>query len=103
MKVGTTRMAYKAGHSVDLDTDIVVAATVPPGNAPDTQTIIDMAIDAAVNAEEAGVENGLQAIVADKGHHSTTVVTLATDLGDAGLHPRADFVEPVPLDRQRSG
>jgi len=74
-------MAYKAEHAVDLDTDIVVAATVHPGNAPDTQTIIDTAIDAAVNAEQAGVENDLQAIVADKGYHSTKVVTLATDLG----------------------
>ena len=42
----TTRMAYKAEHAVDLDSDIVVAATVHPGNAPDTQTIIDTAIDA---------------------------------------------------------
>jgi hypothetical protein len=39
-------MAYKAEHAVDLDSDIVVAATVHPGNAPDTQTIIDTAIDA---------------------------------------------------------
>jgi hypothetical protein len=74
-------MAYKAEHAVDLDTDIVVAATVHPGNAPDTQTIIDTAIDAAVNAEQAGVDNDLQAIVADKGYHSTKVVTLAADLG----------------------
>jgi hypothetical protein len=81
MKDGTTRMAYKAEHAVDLDTDIVVAATVHPANAPDTQTIIDTAIDAAVNAEQAGVENDLQAIVADKGYHSTKVVTLAADLG----------------------
>ena len=52
-----------------------------PGNAPDTQTIIDTAIDAAGNAEQAGVENDLQAIVADEGYHSTKVVTLATDVG----------------------
>ena len=47
----------------------------------DSTTIIDKAIDAAVNAEQAGVENDPQAIVADKGYHSTKVVTLATDLG----------------------
>ena len=34
-KDGTTRMAYKAEHAVDLDSDIVVAATVHPGKAPD--------------------------------------------------------------------
>jgi hypothetical protein len=81
MKDRTTRSAYKAEHAVDLDTDIGVAATVHPGNAPDTQTIIDTAIDAAVNAEQAGVENDLQAIVADNGYHSTKVVTLAAELG----------------------
>jgi transposase len=74
-------MAYKAEHAVDLDTDIVVAASVHPGNAPDTQTIIDTAIVAAVNAEQAGAENDLQAIVADKGYRSVKIVTLAADLG----------------------
>jgi hypothetical protein len=81
MKDGTTRLPYKAEHAVDLDTDIIVAATVHPGNAPDKKTIIDTAIDAAVNAKQAGVENDLQAIVADKDYHSKKVVTLATDLG----------------------
>lgn len=59
-----------------------------PGNAPDTQTIIDAAIDAAVNAKQAGVENDLQAIVADKGYHSTKVVRLAADLGMRGSIPQ---------------
>ena len=54
---------------------------VQPGNAPDTATVIDTAIDAAVNAEQAGAEKDVQAIVADKGYHSTKVVTLAADLG----------------------
>jgi transposase len=81
MKNGTTRLAYKAEHAVDLDTDIVVSATVHTGSAPDTATIIDTAIDAVVNAEQAGAEEEVQAIVADKGYHSTSVVTLAADLG----------------------
>lgn len=81
MKDGTTRMAYKVEHAVDLDSDIVVSATVHPGNAPDTATVIDTAIDAAVNAEQAGAEQDVQAIVADKGYHSMKVVTLAADFG----------------------
>jgi hypothetical protein len=81
MKDGTTRMAYKVEHAVDLDTDIVVSTTVHTGTAPDTATIIDTAIDAAVNAGQAGADNEIEAIVADKGYHSTNVVTLATDLG----------------------
>ena len=81
MKDGTTRMAYKAEHAVDLDTDIVVAATVHPGTAADTATVIDTAIDAAVNLDQCDCENTIQAIVADKGYHSTKVVTLAAELG----------------------
>jgi transposase len=74
-------MAYKVEHAVDLETDIVVSTTVHTGTAPDTATIIDTAIDAAVNAEQAGADNEIEAIVADKGYHSTKVVTLAADLG----------------------
>jgi len=36
-------------HAVDLDTDILVAATIHPGTAADTATVIVTAIDAAVN------------------------------------------------------
>ena len=82
------RISESVEATAALDTDIVVAATVHPGNAPDTQTIIDTAIDAAVNAEQVGMENGLQAIVADKGYRSTKVVTLAADLGVRHGSPR---------------
>jgi len=81
MKDGTTRMTYKAEHAVDFDTGIVVAVNLQPGNAPDTATVIGTVIDAAVNLEKAGGENEVQAIVADKGYHSTKVVTLAAELG----------------------
>lgn len=81
MKDGTTRMAYKAEHAVDLDTDIVVAATVHPGTAADTATVINTAIDAAVNLDQSDCENTINALVADKGYHSTKVVTLAAELG----------------------
>jgi transposase len=81
MKNGATRMAYKAEHAVDLESDLIVSATVHPGNAADTATVIDAVIDAAVNLEEAGCENEVEAIVADKGHHSTNVVMQAAEFG----------------------
>jgi hypothetical protein len=81
MKDGTTRMTSKVEHAVDLDTDIVVSTTVHTGTAPDTATIIDTAIDAAASAEQAGLDNEVEAIVADKGYHSTKVVTLAAQYG----------------------
>ena len=81
MKNGTTRLAYKAEHAVDLESDLIVSATVHPGNAADTATVIDTAIDAAVNLGEAGCENEVEAIVADKGYHSTKVVLQAAEFG----------------------
>jgi transposase len=81
MKDGTTRMTSKVEHAVDLETDIVVSTTVHTGTAPDTATIIDTAIDAAASAEQAGLDNEVEAIVADKGYHSTKVVTLAAQYG----------------------
>ncbi len=59
---------------MDLESDLIVSATVHPGNAADTATVIDTAIDAAVNLKEAGCENEVEAIVADKGYSSTRVV-----------------------------
>jgi transposase len=81
MKNGTTRLAYKAEHAVDLESDLIVSATVHRGNAADTATVIDTAIDAAVNLEEAGCENEVEAIVADKGYHSPKVVIQAAEFG----------------------
>ena len=81
MKNGTTRMAYKAEHAVDLDSDLIVSATVHPWNAADTATVVDTAVDAAANLAEAGCENEVQAIIADKGYHSTKVVLQAAEFG----------------------
>jgi transposase len=67
MKNGTTRLAYKAEHAVDFDSDIVVSATVHPGTAADTATVIDTAVDAAANLNRAGSEREAEEIVADKG------------------------------------
>lgn len=62
-------MAYKSEHAVDLDTAIVVALTIHPANAADSTTVIDTAIDAAVNLNQSDCENTTKAIVADKGSH----------------------------------
>jgi transposase len=39
MKDGRTHLAHKAEHAVDMETGAVVAVTVQPANAGDTQTI----------------------------------------------------------------
>lgn len=95
MKNGTTRMAYKGEHAVNLESDLIVSATVHPGNAADTTTVID----AAMNLEEAECENEVEAIVTDKGYHSTKVLMRADEFGMLAYIPeRAD-----PKPRRWSG
>jgi hypothetical protein len=39
MKDGTTHLAYKAEHAVDLKTEMIVAAEIYPANVGDRQTL----------------------------------------------------------------
>jgi len=53
MKDGTTHLAYKAEHVVDLDSEFVLAARVTPANAGDAETMIDSVMQAQMNLDEA--------------------------------------------------
>ena len=73
MKDGTTHLAYKPEHAVDLDTGAVVAAELHPADEGDTTTLPKTlaaaeanleAVDVAPTAEDAGE------CVTDKGYHS---------------------------------
>ena len=44
MKDGTTHLAYKAEHVVDLGSDFVLAATITPTNHSDAETLVDIAL-----------------------------------------------------------
>lgn len=81
IKNGTTRLADKAEHAVDPNGKIVVSATVHPGTAADTATVIDTALDAAANLKRAGSEREAEESVADNGYHSVPVVTHAEKSG----------------------
>ena len=39
MKDGRTHLSYKAEHAIDLENEIVIAATIHPGNRSDTQSL----------------------------------------------------------------
>lgn len=68
MKDGTTHLAYKAEHAVDLETNIVIAATIQPGNAADSETVKETVIEAQGNLNYATEQECVIAeIVADKG------------------------------------
>jgi transposase len=71
MKDGTTHLAYKAEHAVDLDSGLVVAAAVYEADRGDQSTLIDTVLHAQINLVRAGSEQEVEEVVADKGYHSS--------------------------------
>lgn len=81
MKDGRTHLAHKAEHAVDLETGAIVAVTVQGADEGDTTTIVETAIAAAEQVEDAQVDveepQKLEELVGDKGYHSNqTMVNL---------------------------
>jgi IS5 family transposase len=93
MKDGRTHLAHKAEHAVDLETGAVVAVTLQGADEGDTTTIIETAIAAAEQLEDAQAEvdepQRLDEIIADKGYHSNQTMV---DLEAVGI--RSYIAEP---------
>ena len=70
MKDGRTHMKYKAEHALDLDTEVLLAAEVYPGDYGDTHTIEDTVMSAQTHLNEAETDCETEEVVADKGYHS---------------------------------
>jgi transposase len=70
MKDGTTHLAYKAEHAVDLETEMIVAAEIYPADVSDHHTLEDTAQQAEANLRESGSDTEVRDVVADKGYHS---------------------------------
>jgi len=77
MKDGTTRLAYKPEHAVDLDTGVIVAAPIHPADQGDTNTLDPTLQAAAHNLAGIGLAPTSRSrcdLVADKGYHSRGVL-----------------------------
>jgi transposase len=82
MKDGTTHLAYKAEHVVDLDSDLILAAEIRPATDADQQTLVDSVLQAEENLQSAGGENSrIEEVAADKGYHSVETLELCQSLG----------------------
>ena len=80
MKDGRTHLAYKAEHVVDLKSDVVLAAEVLPADHGDTQTMVDSVMQAQVNLTEAGNNQQIEEVAADKGYHAASTLELCDAL-----------------------
>src|SRR6516225_7256043 len=74
MKDGTTHLAYKAEHTVDLDSEFVLAAAVHTADRTDPSTLVDSVLLAQVNLVMAGSEQEIEEAIADKGYHKAEVL-----------------------------
>ena len=86
MKDGRTHLAHKAEHAVDMETGAIVAVTRQGADVGDTTTIIETAIAAAEQVEDAPANvddrQSLEEIVGDKGYHSNQTLI---DLDAVGI------------------
>jgi transposase len=80
MKDGTTHLAYKAEHVVDLDSDLILAAEIRPTTHRDTQTLADSVLKAEENLQAIGAETSIEEVVADKGYHAAVALELCDSL-----------------------
>ena len=74
MKDGRTHLAYKAEHAVDLDSGLVLAASVHPADQGDAATLVGSLLRAQVNLVRAELEIEVQEVAADKGYHKAEVL-----------------------------
>lgn len=86
MKDGSTHIAHKAEHAVDMETGAVVAVTLHPADAGDTATVMPTLVEAGeavaelMGSKAAGAKvnpTGVQELVADKGYLSDKVLEQA--------------------------
>jgi transposase len=86
MKDGSTHLAHKAEHAVDLKTGAILGVTLQSASLGDTQTVAQTISEAAENLEAVSQNpetrdmihpNWLSEVVNDKGYHSNdTLVTM---------------------------
>jgi transposase len=88
MKDGTTHLAHKAEHAVDMESGAVIAVTLQAADQGDTTTIretlaeagktvahlMEREVEKAPEAEPQVNAQGIEEVVADKGYHSGSAV-----------------------------
>ena len=78
MKDGRTHMAHKAEHTVDLDTQALVALQVCGADEGDTASLLWSLVQADRSLKEVGVDEQirLSEVVADRGYHSNATMKM---------------------------
>jgi len=75
MKDGRTHLAYKAEHTIDLDTELILAAEVYHANEADANTIGPSVSAAQYNLIAAQSDANIEEAVADKGYYKNETLS----------------------------
>ena len=81
MKNGTTRLAHKAEHVVDLDSGAIAEVGLHPADAHDTATLEVSLLKAVARIEAATGNEEAPQVVTDKGYHKATLLLVLLSLG----------------------
>ena len=85
MKDGTTHLAYKAEHVVDLQTCVILAAEIYHADQADTATLTESLTKAQENLDNADIYRDIEKVAADKGYHDLGVLVECELVGTAGI------------------
>jgi transposase len=99
MKDGRTHLAYKAEHTIDLESEFILDASVYHANEADSATLLTSITSAQENLEEANIYRDIEEVVADKGYHKNATLVACRDWNGLGL--RTYIPEPnSPYERR---
>jgi transposase len=74
MKDGRTHLAYKAEHVIDLESEVIVAAQIYPGDAGDAATLEASVRQAEAYGDQLPVPLVIEDVVGDKGYHAAATL-----------------------------
>ena len=81
MKDGRTHLGYKAEHVIDLESEVILSATVHTGTDSDTSTLLPNVVNAQTNLILAGSAEEIEEVAADKGYHANETITQCARFG----------------------
>lgn len=80
MKDGRTHLGYKAEHVIDLESEVILSATVYTGTDGDSQTLLASVLTAQTHLEQSGSLREIEEVVADKGYHTNEQLAGAEEM-----------------------
>jgi transposase len=89
MKDGRTHLSYKAEHVLDLETEMILAAEMYPGDRGDPDSLLDSLDAAAENLVTVDEKLAIQETAADKGYHSAEKLAGCAERGIRTYVPEA--------------